>query len=254
ARRGTGLVFSLVAAYWIFFGILSPTSWAHNYLEALPFVTIVGGAGALTTIDATRRAFRSAENRLQFALRAGIATGTIAICLLWISPIENENAMRGSTYGFGFIPHAEVSAIGAALAESSRAGDDVIAPSFICFEANRREFVRFPETYGVWRYARDLYDKQGFAAARRATASKGFFELIIETAHYWRDDMESSIRSGKVSAIILDSPIQLLPLVIPQRLGPDFEETMSDAGLRPAGRTDNFVLWRGSSELQPEAK
>ena len=29
--------------------------------------------------------------------------------------------------------------------------DDVIAPSFLCFEANRREFIRYPETYGVYR-------------------------------------------------------------------------------------------------------
>jgi len=244
ARRGIGLIFSLVGAYWIFFGILSPTSWAHNYLEALPFITIVGGAGVTSTVDALFRLFQSTANRGQFLVRAGLAIGTIAICLVWLSPLENENSMRGSTYGFGFISRTEISAISAALAQSSRLGDEVIAPSFICFEANRRELVRFPETYGVWRYARDLYDTQGFAAARRATAPKGFFDLIIETAHYWRDDMETAIKSGKVSAVILDSPIQLLPLVIPQRLGSDFDKTMSEAGLRPVGRTDDFMLWQ----------
>ena len=39
------LILAMVAAEYLFFGILSPTSWAHNYLEALPFITIIGGIG-----------------------------------------------------------------------------------------------------------------------------------------------------------------------------------------------------------------
>ena len=44
-NSGLMLVLAMVAAEYLFFGILSPTSWAHNYLEALPFITIIGGIG-----------------------------------------------------------------------------------------------------------------------------------------------------------------------------------------------------------------
>ena len=37
----------------------------------------------------------------------------ILISLLWIAPLENENWMQGSVYGFGFVPREEVSRIGA---------------------------------------------------------------------------------------------------------------------------------------------
>ena len=45
ANTGIMLVLAMVAAEYLFFGILSPTSWGHNFLEPLPFIAIVGGIG-----------------------------------------------------------------------------------------------------------------------------------------------------------------------------------------------------------------
>jgi len=54
-----------------------------------------------------------------------------------------------------------------------------------------------------------------------------------------------SIQDGKLNAIVPDSPIQLLPLVIPPVLLPaDFPQIMVDSGFRPVFRTDHFVLWQ----------
>src|SRR5579872_1594094 len=122
------LVLAMVTAEYLFYGILSPTSWGHNFLEPLPFIAIIGGIGVNWMIEQYRTA-----SWLQLAGCAAF----ILISILWIAPIENENWMQGSVYGFGFVSRDEVSRIGAALRDASRPDEEVLAPAFICFQANR---------------------------------------------------------------------------------------------------------------------
>ena len=240
------LVLAMVAAEYLFFGILSPTSWAHNYLEVLPFITIIGGIGVDWIIGQARSASKDSRARLGLA---GCAV-YILISLLWIAPLENENWMQGSVYGFGFVPREEVSHIGSALHDASRPDEDILAPSFIAFQANRRQMIRFPETYGVLREAELEYERDGFAAARAHLGGENFFKLIADTAHFWRDPIIKSIQDGKLNAIVPDSSIQLLPLVIPPVLLPaDFPKLLVDSGFQPLFQSDDFVLWQ---RKQPE--
>jgi hypothetical protein len=228
--RGVILVLAIVVAEYAFYGVLSPTAWGHNYLEPLPFIAIVAGIGATALLQASRTLPQ------RWRLLAGGAA-LIAICLLWLSPLINENWLHGAVYGFGFVPRAEISQLADALRAASQPGDDVIAPSFVCFEANRRELVRYPETYGVYREAKAEYQRDGFFAARRRMGSADFFQLITDTRHYWTDQMRDAIAAGKVSAVISDSPIQLLPLVLVP------EGFLTSNGFRPTLTTDHFVLW-----------
>ncbi len=229
-NRGVILVLAIVAAEYAFYGVLSPTAWGHNYLEPLPFIAIIAGVGAIALINASR----TLSQRWQL-LAGGAAL--IVISLIWIAPLVNENWLHGSVYGFGFVPRAEISQLATALRAASKPQDDVIAPSFICFEANRRELIRYPETYGVYREGEAAYDRDGFYAARRRLGSADFFQLISDTRHFWTDQMRDAIASGKVSAVISDSPIQLLPLVLVP------EDFLSSNGFRPALTTDHFTLW-----------
>jgi hypothetical protein len=169
----------------------------------------------------------------------------IAIFLIWITPIVNDSWLHGAIYGFGYVPRAEVSQIANALRTASKPDDEVIAPSFICFEANRRELIRFPETYGVYREAKAQYDRDGFFAARRRLGSADFFELISDTRHYWTDQMLDAIASSQVSAVISDSPIQLLPLVLVP------EDFLISNGFRPTVTTDHFALWTRTPPAPP---
>jgi hypothetical protein len=228
--RGVILVLAVVGAEYVFYGVLSPTAWGHNYLEPLPFIAIVAAFGAMSLIRAGRTAPR------QWSLLAGGAA-LIAISLIWIAPLVNENWLHGAVYGFGFVPRAEISQLADALRAASKPGDDVIAPSFVCFEAGRRELIRYPETYGVYREAKAQYDRDGFFAARRRLGTADFFQLISDTRHYWTDQMRDAIAGGKVSAVISDSPIQLLPLVLVP------EDFLSSNGFRPTLTTDHFTLW-----------
>jgi Dolichyl-phosphate-mannose-protein mannosyltransferase len=228
--RGVILVLAIVAAEYAFYGVLSPTAWGHNYLESLPFIAIVAAIGAIALIEAAR----AASQRWQF-LTAG--AGLIAVSLIWLAPIVNENWLHGAVYGFGFVPRAEISQLADALRAASQPGDDVIAPSFVCFEAGRRELIRYPETYGVYREAKAEYDADGFFAARSRLGSADFFQLISDTRHYWTDQMRDAIASGKVSAVISDSPIQLLPLVLVP------EDFLAANGFRQTLTTDHFTLW-----------
>jgi Dolichyl-phosphate-mannose-protein mannosyltransferase len=229
-NRGVILVLAIGAAEYAFYGVLSPTAWAHNYLEPLPLIAIVAGISAIALAQA------SLTLPDRWPLIAG-GMALLAICLLGISPIINENWLHGAVYGFGFVPRAEISQVADALRAASKPDDDVIAPSFICFEANRRELIRYPETYGVYREAKAEYERDGFFAARRRMGTADFFELITDTRHYWTDQMREAIASGKVSAVINDSPIQLLPLVLVP------EDFLSSNGFRPTLTTDHFTLW-----------
>jgi len=237
-NRGVILVIAILAAEYAFYGVMSPTAWGHNYLEQLPVIAIVAGVGAA----ALAQAITSASERWQL-LAGGAAL--ILISVIWIAPLINENWLHGSIYGFGFVPRAEVSRLADALRAVSKPTDDVIAPSFICFEANRRELIRYPETYGVYREAKAEYDRDGFFAARRHMGTADFYQLISDTRHYWTDEMRAAIASGKVSAVISDSPIQLLPLV----LVPD--DFLTSNGFRPALITDHFTLWTRTAATTP---
>jgi len=229
-NRGLLLVLAIVAAEYAFYGVLSPTAWGHNYLEPIPFIAIVAGVGAIALVEA----IRTRPQRWNL-LAAGVAL--IVISLVWIAPLINENWLHGAVYGFGFVPRAEISQLADALRAASKPDDDVIAPSFVCFEAGRRELIRYPETYGVYREAKAEYDRDGFFAARRRLGAADFFQLISDTRHFWTDQMRDAIASGKVSAVISDSPIQLLPLVLVP------EDFLTANGFRPTLTTDHFTLW-----------
>jgi hypothetical protein len=232
--RGVILVLAMVAAEYAFYGVLSPTAWGHNYLEPLPFIAIVAAVGATALIQASH----TAQQRWDW-LAGGAAL--IAISLIWIAPLVNENWLHGAVYGFGFVPRAEISQLADALRAASKPGDEVIAPSFLCFQARRRELIRYPETYGVYREGKAEYDRDGFFAARRRLGAADFFQLISDTRHFWTEQMRTAIADGKVSAVISDSPIQLLPLV----LVPD--DFLLSNGFRVVLTTEHFTLWSRTS-------
>jgi hypothetical protein len=232
--RGVILVLAIVAAEYVFYGVLSPTAWGHNYLEPLPFIAIVAAFGATALVDATRLA----QQRWQ---QLGAGAAVIVVSLIWIAPLVNENWLHGSVYGFGFVPSLEIAQLADVLRDATKPGDDVIAPSFLCFAANRRELIRYPETYGVYREGKAEYERDGFFAARRNLGRADFFQLISDTRHYWTDEMRAAIAGGKVSAVINDSPIQLFPLVLIP------EDFLTANGFRPSTRTEHFTLWTRTS-------
>ncbi len=238
--RSVVLVVALVAAEYAFYGVLSPTAWGHNYLEAIPFIAIVAGIGVTGLVRAIENLIAGEAHPRPWKPVAGGAA-LIAIFLIWITPIVNENWVRGSVYGFGFVPRAEISELAGALRAASKPDEDVIAPAFICFEAGRRELIRYPETYGVYREAKAEYDRDGFFAARRRLGAADFFGLIWDTGHFWSEQMRDAIAGGKIPAVISDSPVQLSPLVLIP------EDFMLSNGLRPVLTTEHFTLWSRAS-------
>ena len=72
-----------------------------------------------------------------------------------------------------------------------------------------------------------------------------FFQLIIETRHFWTEQIRDAIAAGKVSAVISDSPVQLLPLV----LVPD--DFLTQNGFRVTLVTEHFALWTRGGQPNP---
>jgi hypothetical protein len=238
--RAVMLVLAIVGAEYAFYGGLSPTAWGHNYLEAIPFIAIVAGIGATALIGVIEHLIAGEQAPRQWKLLAGGAA-LIAIFLTWVTPIVNENWAAGAVYGFGFVPRAEISQLAGALRAASKPDEDVIAPSFVCFEAGRRELIRYPETYGVYREAKAEYERDGFFAARRRLGAADFFQLISDTRHFWTEEMRDAIAGGKIPAVISDSPIQTPPLVLVP------EDFLSRNGFRPVLTTEHFTLWSRTS-------
>jgi hypothetical protein len=113
----------------------------------------------------------------------------------------------------------------------------VIAPSFICFEANRPQLIRYPELYGAYREAKAMYQRYGFRTARQRLGAADFFSLISDTAHYWTDQVTEAVAKRRVKVVISDSPIQLLPLVLVQ------PELLASSGYRPILHTQHYTVW-----------
>jgi hypothetical protein len=231
-----GLALACLIAYLAFFLVVSPTAWGHNYLEAWPFVALLAGAGVAWTIDAWQTA----------PLRLVAAAAFTTACLAWVTPLANEAALRGSIYGFGFIPRRELSELASALAEAAPPDEEVVAPSFIAFEANRLPAVRYPENLGVMTTGDELRRSIGFWPARERVGRKSFFDLINETSDVWNRQVARAIApGGPVNAVIADAPIQLLPLVNAT------PAALSARGFHLAAHTEHFAVWVRSAEGIP---
>jgi hypothetical protein len=254
ARRAKGaaaLVLALAVAQYCFFGLLSPTAWGHNYVEGLPFIAIIAGFGLLALYCAIRNlvgAEQASRSDWIWAIGGGLFT---LICLLVFTPLINENWLRDSVYGFGFVPREEISRIAATVRRATNPNDVVIAPSFICFEANRPQLIRYPELYGAYREAKAMYQRYGFRTARQRLGAADFFSLISDTAHYWTDQVTEAVAKRRVKVVISDSPIQLLPLVLVQ------PELLASSGYRPILHTQHYTVWElegPSTSQEPTAR
>jgi Dolichyl-phosphate-mannose-protein mannosyltransferase len=245
-ERPLGLVLAMVAAEYAFFGILSPTAWGHNYLDMLPFIAIVAAIGlermraALHAVVTEEAAARSQW----YQLIGGLVF--IVICLLWLTPLVNANWLHGSVYGFGFVPRSEVAQLADEIDRASAPGDQVIAPSIVCFAANRTELIRYPETYGVYREGEAELERDGFWRAREHMGHADFLQLILDNSHFWTDQIARAIEDRTVKVVINDSLIQPLRLVhVPEAM-------LAAHGYRPVLETEHYVVWE-RGEMPPAA-
>ncbi len=236
-ERALGLVLAMVAAEYAFFGILSPTAWGHNYLDVLPFIAIIAAIGlermrsALHAVMTEKVAARSQW----YQLIGGLVF--IIVCLLWLAPLVNANWPPGGAYGFGFVPRSEVAQLAVAIDHATAPGDEIIAPSFVCFAANRTELIRYPETYGVSREGEAELKHDGFWRAREKMGHADFFQLIAGTAHFWTDQIARAIDDRTVKIVINDSLVQPLRLVhVPAAM-------LAEHGYHPVLETEHYVVW-----------
>jgi hypothetical protein len=232
-----GLVACALLADLAFFAVFSPTAWGHNYLQTWPYVAIAAGAGVAWLLDAWQRSW----------LRLAAGAALVGVCLVWVTPFTNEAALRRSRYGFGFMPRAELATMASALRNAARPEDEVIAPSFIAFEANRIQAIRYPESHGVMTAGDEMRRAYGFSAARQRFGSASFFDLINETSDIWLRQVGPALAAGgRVNAVIPDSTIQLLPLV---NAAPD---ALSSLGFSVTERSEHFALWVRPSAPVPK--
>lgn len=238
-NQGIALVLAMVAASYLFYGVISPTAWGHNYLEPLPYIAIVAGIGLDWMIRLGRGFLHAQEDEaMRLLLRLVSACLFIVVSLTWISPLKNQNWLHGSIYGFGFMPKRQIARIAGAVRDGSAPDENVIAPSFLCFQANRPQLIRFPETYGVYLNARAEVEKYGFFKARARLKRANFFNLIVKTSGYWTARIKQAVTEGTVPIVVPDSPIQLLPLVfVPS-------DVLVRSGYRPTLETRYFIVWR----------
>jgi len=245
ARRRPGAqaltLLAWVALGYAFYGFLSPTVWAHNFLELLPALAALAGHGAERVWCGLARV-RGAAPRGPLPLARALAPALFTLaCLAGPTPLRNESWERGAVYGFGYLARSEVTALADALREASSPDAAVVAPAFLCFEAGRRPLIRFPETYGVYRDAALRAERDGWLRAWRDTAAQGFFERIGSTARHWQQPLDAALRSGALPVLIPDSEQMLQAIVGPP------PARLAQLGFRPALRSEHFVVWQRSA-------
>jgi hypothetical protein len=222
------LVWCVLGPLLLFLAILSPTAWGHNYLDLLPWIAMVAGGGIVWIFREMRRP----------SWRPLAAIAFTVVCVTTVTPLKGENASRDSVYGFGFVPRAEVAQLASALSRATAADEEVVAPSFIAFAANRIPRLRFPENYGVIREGERRYRAQGFWSAREDFGQRNFFDLINETSMYWNGQfINATAAGGPVNAVILDSDIQFIPLVNAT------DAALTERAFSPVLRTAHYTLW-----------
>lgn len=242
ANHVLGLTLGCVAANYLFLGWLSPTAWPHNYLDVIPFMAPVSGLG-LDRIIGSARNLRAGGSGRPAALGWILGGGaTLTVGLVWLTPLVNDNWIRNSVYGFGYLSRAELAVISGAIRGASTPEEPIIAPPFLCFEANRRTFIAYPETYGVYRAARRAVARDGFAAARAFLGKLDFAQLIDVTSPAWVDEMTLAIADGRVNLVVYDEPLLLRPYVAPP-LMPEAEQFLSPLGFVPLLRTRHCTVW-----------
>ena len=239
---GAGLVMAWAGANLAFYGLASPTVWAHNVLEFLPAVAVLAGLGAARLVPA-----RGASARDLAWTTAG---GAFAIaCLLGPTPLRNDNWDRDAVYGFGYVARSELRDLADLIRREVPPDGVVVAPAFLCFEANRRPLIRYPETAGVLADGQRRVARDGFAATRRALADADFFERIGRTSSAWMTELMTALREGRVDLLIPDSAHQLVAI-----LGPP-PAWLREAGLAPVARTEHFAVWqRADDATGPQRK
>jgi hypothetical protein len=246
-RSSLMLILGLVLANYLFFGFLSPTAWAHNYLDFLPFLAIIGAFGLDRVVaaiaDLKFGCARWPPSQWRWAIGGA---SSILLSIFVVAPLVNENWLRGSVYGFGFMPRSEIVAIASVIRSHSPLNEPIIAPAFLAFEANRSLLIAFPETYGVYRQAKENYNREGFGRARDSLGRADFFELIGGTAHWWSDQMKQAIVDRRVNVVVPDSQIQLLPIVRAP-LAPVGVDFLLANGFSPALRTEHYTVWARAS-------
>jgi hypothetical protein len=186
---------------------------------------------------------KGAPLREWYQLGGGAAV--IVLSLAWITLTVNQKWLRGGVFGFGFVPRSEVTQLAQEIARATEPGDEIIAPSFLCFAANRTELIRFLETYGVAREGEAELARYGFWRARDHLGRANFYQLIAETANHWAGPIQRAIGDRKVKVVVNDSPIQILPIVhVP-------DEMLTANGYRLALETEHYAVWE-SGDVSPE--
>lgn len=219
----------LAGVDWLFFSLLSPNVWPHNYVPSLLLLSLSGGvlAASLWEIAGVKR---------RAATVAGLAV-MLCLMLMFVCPLKNLNWSAGSTYGFGYIPRKHIDDLSTFISDNTTREDVLLLPQYVASECDRRNVMSDRvEATGVFRWTERMRrEGRGPMEIVRLNAGKTFLQVQEETLAEGWHSVGVLLEQRKVKFVVPD--------IVPGEAMPYSPAALGRYGYSPAAKFGPYVVW-----------
>jgi hypothetical protein len=219
--------------------VLNPTFWAHDSIELLPWLALLGGVLVADLAMAFGRHTRDAPSRP--AAVAALVGAVLLFVIVVPLPHANWGPGAGSGFGFGYRDRAEIDRVAAYVRSKTAPGALVAMPPILAFQANRPELITYPELAGTMMTLGREVKAKGFATTLKTSevGQRMFWDEVAASRDVWLPDLAEAIQARRLGAVINFSPADLFP--VPLIDVPD--QALRAAGYVPGLVTEHYTVW-----------
>jgi len=204
----------------IFFSLISPNAWPHNYLTTLFFLSLMGG---MFTEKLIKEIHRKKFIKICIMLLLPL------ILLKFICPIHNSNWVLNSKYGFGYIDRKEITEITRFIKFHTSKKDLLLIPQYINIINDRLEAT------GVIQWLKKELQRKKLKEILKSVKNKSFKQMIKETIKDGWMNVNIKLIYHKIKFIIPD--------IVPGEKIPFSKNYLLKIGYQPIYRTTHYVIW-----------
>jgi len=242
--RPWALPLALAGSTFAFVVFVNPTSWAHDGIELLPWLSLAAGALVADVVRAAR-----GDRAVRPPAVAGVA---VALILATTAvPIRNLNwqAGDGSVAGFGYRDRAEVEALASYVRRETGPDDLVATPPIIAFAANRREVVPYPEVAGQMLEVEALVAERGLggALADSSMRERTMWDTIEASRDRWLPVLAQALGDRRARIVVNFSDDDLFPILLIDVPA----DALTRFGYTVGFRTAHYTAWRAPTSWSP---
>ena len=194
-----------------FMVILNHTLWPHNVIELLPWLCVFGGQFVSSMV-------KDAMRNRKLSWRTGISAAVVVLLLIFVIPLINAHwgDQPKRVYGLGYMPRKEIADMADYVRMHAPVETPVVVPPIIAFQANRIEWIPYPELAGTIMELQAQVNRKGLLGAVQSCtiSERDFWENVAMSRRSWLPQLEQDIAAGRVPLVINFSPHELFPVML----------------------------------------